>query len=109
MGPIGPCQRQVDLARAAEAPDVTDPDPRDVHVPDLSVEMRKGGDLPAAPFGAEGSQLMKPPWAQSRTKPGMRPSRRVMNTPTEMATVVKRPGTVTVGPSSAGSLKYIST
>jgi hypothetical protein len=50
-----------------------------------------------------------PPLAQSRAKAGTMPSSSVMITPSVMAAVVKAPGTVTDGPSFAGSLKYIST
>ena len=37
------------------------------------------------------------------------PSSSVSSTPSVIAAVVNAPGTVTVGPSAAGSLKYIST
>lgn len=55
-------------------------------------------------------QNAKPPApAQSRAKAGAMPSSRVTSTPRVIAAVVKAPGTLTVGPSGAGSEKYIST
>ncbi len=68
---------------------------------------------PASPeLRTAGTQLLEaklPALAQSRANAGIRPSSSVTTTPSVIAAVVNAPGTVTVGPSGAGSLKYIST
>ena len=56
-----------------------------------------------------GQKVKAPTFAQFRASVGTTPSSRVTTTPRVMAAVVKAPGTLTVGPSAAGSEKYMST
>jgi hypothetical protein len=61
------------------------------------------------PYARELYDTNPPAPAQSRTSVGKTPRSKVTTTPSVMAAVVNAPGTLTVGPSAAGSLKYIST
>lgn len=70
----------------------------------------RGGTRPYHPGPTGYDMIEKPPApAQSRANVGAMPSSSVTTTPNVMAAVVNVPGTLTVGPSSAGLEKYIST